>query len=60
MAIEEMGIFTADILFVITLLALGLLIKDSSYRIPMWTCAGIYLFFATLWHLYAPMIAFYS
>jgi len=60
MVIEEMGIFTADIVFVVVLLLGGLLIKDSNYRTPMLACAALYLFFTCLWHLYAPMLAYYS
>ena len=50
--IAEVGMFTADLAFVITLLVMGFIIKDSSYRTPMWVCAGLYLLFALIWHTY--------
>ena len=50
--IAEVGMFTFDITLVIILLILGLILKDRSYRTPMWVCAGLYLVFALGWHTY--------
>lgn len=50
--INELGIFTADLAVVIVFFTAGLLLKDSTYRYPMWTCAGLYLIFALIWHSY--------
>lgn len=48
--INELGILTADLAVVIVFFTAGLILKDSTYRYPMWTCAGLYLIFAVLWH----------
>lgn len=50
--IAEVGMFTFDLAVVTALLVLGLVIKDTSIRYPMWTCAGIYLISALAWHTY--------
>ena len=50
--INELGIFTADLAVVIVFFTAGLLLKDNAYRYPMWTCAGLYLIFALIWHSY--------
>lgn len=50
--INELGIFTADLAVVIVFFTAGLLLKDRTYRYPMWTCAGLYLIFALIWHSY--------
>lgn len=50
--INELGIFTADLAVVIVFFTAGLLLKDITYRYPMWTCAGLYLIFALIWHSY--------
>ena len=48
--INELGILTADLAVVIVFFTAGLILKDPTYRYPMWTCAGFYLIFAALWH----------
>ena len=48
--IAEVGMFTFDLAVVAVLLSLGLIIRNSTYRYPMWTCAGLYLIFSLIWH----------
>ncbi len=50
--LAEAGMFTFDITLVIILLTLGVIIRDRTYRTPMWVCAGLYLTFALIWHTY--------
>jgi hypothetical protein len=50
--IAEVGMFTFDIAVVAIMLTLGLVARDSTYRYPAWTCAGIYLIAALAWHTY--------
>jgi len=49
--IAQFGMFLFDISVVLAAFIVGLILKDSIYRYPLWTCAGIYLTFALIWHL---------
>ena len=48
--INELGILTADLLVVLVFLTAGLILKDPTYRVPMWVGGALYLIFAVLWH----------
>ena len=48
--INELGILTADLAVVIVFFTAGLILKDPTYRVPMWVGGALYLIFAVLWH----------
>ena len=48
--IAEVAMFTFDITLVMIMFILGLIIRDRSYRTPLWVCAALYLIFALIWH----------
>ena len=48
--LAEAGMFTFDIALVAIFLSLGIFLKDSAFRTPLWVCAGLYLLFALIWH----------